>query len=100
MVDLFQYGPKDATAQSLTTLGVIAFLSSFLFFFLDLPSLLLESSDSFSSAWLPSFLMLLWRIICFGVGVSAIVYMFRMKSGQMFVIMYATKEEKFASSWY
>ena len=94
MVDLFQYGPKDATVQSLTTLGVIAFLSSFLFFFLDLPSLLLESSASFSSAWLPSFLMLLWRIICFGVGVSAIVYMFRMKSGQMFVIMYATKEEK------
>ena len=33
-LDLFQYGPKDATVQSLATLGVIAFLSSFLFFFL------------------------------------------------------------------
>ena len=87
------YGEKDSTAKSLLTLGLIAVVSLVFLFRWDVLTLLREASVSFDTSFLPDSIILLWRMLCLGVGVSAIIYMFRMKTGNMVVHDHETRSE-------
>ncbi len=87
------YGEKDSTGKSLFTLGLIAVFCFVFLFHWDVFTLLQVASVSFGTSFLPDSMILLWRMLCFGVGVSAIIYMFRMKTGTMVVHDHETRSE-------
>ena len=87
------YGEKDSTAQSLFTVGLITVFSFVFLFYWDVFKLLRESSVSFSTSYLPDLTILFWRMLCLCVGVSAIIYMFRKKTGHMVVLDHETRSE-------
>ena len=87
-----QYHPNDDVARSLVTLFGIAGISLTLLMILDVPSMLEGTGASLTpDSWvLPT---LIWRVSCLVVGLSAIVYMFRMKTGHMIVRSHEMKTD-------
>ncbi len=88
------YGEKDSTGKSVLTLGVITVVSFGFLFYWNVFSLLEVASASFLSSSLPNILIVCWRTFCLLIGVSAIVYMFRMKTGTMVVLDHESRREK------
>ena len=90
---MLEYGEKDSTPYSLFTLVLIALFSWTFLIRGNVFTHLYESSESFSTSFLPDSLIIVWRMFCFLFGLSAIVYMFRMKTGTMIVIDHETRKE-------
>ncbi len=92
MVDFNDYGDTDSVRWSMATLVIIGAPSILFMFILDVPSFLVETGTSLvpkSSI----VLFMFWRLSCFGVGIAAMVYMLRMKTGHMIVRSHETKED-------
>ena len=81
---------SDYTRVTILTILVVAILIVFYAFSIDLISLLDNSVNSFQSS---SSLVLIWRISCLLVGISAIVYMLKCGPGNMRVISMKEFEE-------
>lgn len=88
------YGVKDSTGKSLFTLALITVASFGFLFYWNVFSLLEVASASFQSSFLPNMCIILWRMFCFFIGVSTIVYMFRMNTGTMVVLDHELRSEK------
>ena len=87
-----QYHPDDDVSRSLAVLFAFSSISVLLLFVWDVPSLLVNTGESLTIG--PSkMLMLLWHVICLTFGLSAIVYMFRMKTGHMIVRSHEQKAD-------
>ncbi|MEC7168269.1 MAG: hypothetical protein VXW14_04705 [Candidatus Thermoplasmatota archaeon] len=87
-----QYHPDDDVSRSLAVLFAFSSISVLLLFVWDVPSLLVDTGESLTIG--PSkMLMLLWHVICLTFGLSAIVYMFRMKTGHMIVRSHEQKAD-------
>ena len=87
-----QYHPNDDTSRSLATLGIASLTSIVLLLVLDVPSSLNTTGESFTlDSW--ATLVLLWHLLCLSVCASAIVYMFRMKTGHMVVRSHELKKD-------
>jgi hypothetical protein len=92
MDSLNQYHPDDDVSRSLAVLFAFSSISVLLLFAWDVPSLLVNTGESLTIG--PSkMLMLLWHVICLTFGLSAIVYMFRMKTGHMIVRSHEQKAD-------
>ena len=87
-----QYHPDDDVSRSLAVLFAFSSISVLLLFVWDVASLLVNTGESLTIG--PSnMLMLLWHVICLTFGLSAIVYMFRMKTGHMIVRSHEQKAD-------
>ena len=87
-----QYHPDDDVSRSLAVLFAFSSISVLLLFVWDVPSLLVKTGESLTIG--PSkMLMLLWHVVCLTFGLSAIVYMFRMKTGHMIVRSHEQKAD-------
>ena len=91
-MDLFnQYHPNDDMYRSIGTLAVFSVLTIALLSTFDVVSHLADTGASLSTASpLPLFL---WHLLCLFVGLSAIVYMYRMKTGHMIVRSHEKKAD-------
>ena len=87
-----QYHPQDDVVRSIATLFGLALLAIVSLVLFDVPSMLESTGASLTpSSWEP--LILIWRLSCLGVGMTAIVFMFRMKSGHMIVRSHSQKSD-------
>jgi len=87
-----QYHPDDDVSRSLAVLFAFSSISVLLLFAWDVSSLLVNTGESLTIG--PSkMLMLLWHVVCLTFGLSAIVYMFRMKTGHMIVRSHEQKAD-------
>ena len=85
------YNPNDDMYRSIGTLAVFSILTIALLSTFDVVSHLADTGASLSTASpLPLFL---WHILCLFVGLSAIVYMYGMKSGHMIVRSHEKKAD-------
>ena len=92
MDSLNQYHPDDDVSRSLAVLFAFSSISVLLLFIWDVASLLVKTGESLTIG--PSkMLMLLWHVVCLTFGLSAIVYMFRMKTGHMIVRSHEQKAD-------
>ena len=80
----------DYTIFTFFLIILVAILTIFYSLTIDLFSLIDSASDSFQSS---SLLILLWRISCLSVGISAVVYMIKCGPGNMRVISIRTGDE-------
>ena len=86
-----QYHPNDDMYRSFGTLAVFSVLTIALLYTFDVVSHLADTGSSLSTASpLPLFL---WHLLCLMVGLSAIVYMYRMKTGHMIVRSHEKKAD-------
>jgi len=86
-----QYHPNDDMYRSIGTLAVFTCLTITLLYIFDVVSNLVDTGASLSiKSPLP---LLLWHLLCLFIGLSAIVYMFRMKSGHMIVRSHEKKAD-------
>ena len=86
-----QYHPNDDMYRSIGTLVVFFCLTIALLYTFDVVSHLADTGASLSTASpLPLFL---WHLLCLLVGLSAIVYMYRMKTGHMIVRLHEKKAD-------
>ena len=92
MKEFDKYHPYDRVTWSLATLFGFGGFATILLFVWDVPSLLTSTGTSLmDSTWV--FSAFIWRLFCLMVGVSAIIYMFRMKTGHMIVRSHQKKED-------
>ena len=92
MQEFDKYHPNDRVIWSLTTLFVFGGFATLLLFVWDVPSLLTSTGTSLmDSTWV--FSAFIWRLFCLMVGISAIIYMFRMRTGHMIVRSHQKKED-------
>ena len=87
-----QYHPDDDVSRSLAVLFAFSSISVLLLFVWDVPSLLVNTGESLTIGH-SRILMLLWHVVCLTFGLSAIVYMFRMKTGHMIVRSHEQKAD-------
>ena len=86
-----QYHPNDDMYRSIGTLVVFSCLTITLLYTFDVVSHLADTGASLStSSPLPLFL---WHLLCLLVGLSAIVYMYTMKTGHMIVRSHQKKAD-------
>ena len=86
-----QYHPNDDMYRSIGTLVVFSCLTIMLLYTFDVVSHLADTGASLSTASpLPLFL---WHLLCLLVGLAAIVYMYRMKTGHMIVRLHDKKAD-------
>ena len=87
-----EYHPKDDVLRSMSVLISITFISLIFLFRWDVLSLLTTTGNSLTQG--PSnVLMAMWHIACLLLGLRAVVFMYRMKTGHMIVRSHATKED-------
>jgi len=87
-----QYHPNDDVSRSLGVLFSFSTISILLLFVWDVPSLLVKTGESLTVG--PSkIFMLLWDVVCLTFGLSAVIYMFRMKTGHMIVRSHEQKAD-------
>lgn len=92
MQEFDKYHPNDRVIWSLATLFGFGGFATILLFVWDVPSLLsLTGTSLMDSTWV--FSAFIWRLFCLMVGISAIIYMFRMKTGHMIVRSHQKKED-------
>ena len=92
MQEFDKYHPNDRVIWSLATLFGFGGFATILLFVWDVPSLLSSTGTSLmDSTWV--FSAFIWRLFCLMVGISAIIYMFRMKTGHMIVRSHQKKED-------
>ena len=92
MQEFDKYHPNDRVIWSLTTLFGFGGFATILLFVWDVPSLLTSTGTSFmDSTWV--FSAFIWRLFCLMVGISAIIYMFRMRTGHMVVRSHQKKKD-------
>ena len=92
MQEFDKYHPNDRVIWSLTTLFGFGGFATLLLFVWDVPSLLTSTGTSFmDSTWV--FSAFIWRLFCLMVGISAIIYMFRMRTGHMVVRSHQKKKD-------
>ena len=92
MQEFDKYHPNDRVTWSLTTLFGFGGFATLLLFVWDVPSLLTSTGASLmDSTWV--FSAFIWRLFCLMVGISAIIYMFRMRTGHMIVRSHQKKED-------
>jgi len=92
MQEFDKYHPNDRVIWSLTTLFGFGGFATLLLFVWDVPSLLSSTGTSLmDSTWV--FSAFIWRLFCLMVGISAIIYMFRMRTGHMIVRSHQKKED-------
>lgn len=93
MMDAFNhYHPNDDTARSFGVLFVITSVSVFLLLMWDVQTLLMETGSTLANG--NSLVLLsIWHIVCMLLGLSAMVFMFRMKTGHMVVRSHEQKKD-------
>ena len=92
MVDFNDYGETDSVRWSMATLFGIGSLTILVLLMSDVSEELASTAITLQvNSW--SSVLFLWRFICLSIGVAAIVYMFRMKSGHMIVRSHERKED-------
>ena len=92
MQEFDKYHPNDRVTWSLATLFGFGGFATILLFVWDVPSLLTSTGTSFmDSTWV--FSAFIWRLFCLMVGISAIIYMFRMRTGHMVVRSHQKKKD-------
>ena len=92
MVDFNDYGETDSVRWSMATLFGIGSLTILVLLMSDVSEELASTAITLQvNSW--SSVLFLWRFICLSTGVTAIVYMFRMKSGYMIVRSHERKED-------
>tara|TARA_B110001452_G_scaffold266915_1_gene275042 strand:- start:107 stop:1021 length:915 start_codon:yes stop_codon:yes gene_type:complete len=93
MGGILEYGPKDSTAQTLFTMFCVSGLSILAFIYWDVFSLVEGIASTFHSSWAPLEVLIAWRFICFFIGLSAVIHMFKSGAGIMIVILHDEREE-------
>ena len=89
---LNHYHPNDDTARSFVVLFVITSVSVFLLVSWDVQMLLRETGSTLAKG--NSLVLLsIWHIVCMLLGLSAMVFMFRMKTGHMVVRSHVQKKD-------
>ena len=92
MQEFDKYHPNDRVIWSLATLFGFGGFATILLFVWDVPSLLSSTGTSLmDSTWV--FSAFIWRLFCLMIGISAIIYMFRMRTGHMIVRSHQKKED-------
>ena len=92
MQEFDKYHPNDRVIWSLATLFGFGGFATILLFVWDVPSLLSSTGTSLmDSTWV--FSAFIWRLFCLMIGISAIIYMFRMRTGHMVVRSHQKKED-------
>ncbi|MGB2425891.1 MAG: hypothetical protein ACPIBN_06610, partial [Candidatus Poseidoniaceae archaeon] len=92
MQEFDKYHPNDRVIWSLATLFGFGGFATILLFVWDVPSLLSSTGTSLmDSTWV--FSAFIWRLFCLKIGISAIIYMFRMRTGHMIVRSHQKKED-------
>ena len=92
MVDFNDYGETDSVRWSMATLFGIGSLTILVLLMSDVSEELASTAITLQvNSW--SSVLFLWRFICLSTGVTAIVYMFRMKSGHMIVRSHEKKAD-------
>ena len=86
-----QYHPNDDMYRSIGALAVFTCLTITLLYTFDVVSNLADTEVSLSTT--SSLPLLLWHLLCLLVGLSAIVYMYRMNSGHMIVRSHGKKAD-------
>ncbi|DAC23603.1 MAG TPA: hypothetical protein D7H89_00520 [Candidatus Poseidoniales archaeon] len=92
MQEFDKYHPNDRVIWSLTTLLGFGGFATLLLFVWDVPSLLTSTGTSLMDST-GVYSAFIWRLFCLMVGISAIIYMFRMKTGHMIVRSHQKKED-------
>ena len=90
---MFEYSEPETSTRSLVTLVIISILSAIFIFQWDIFALVEDVLSTFQTSWLPLEVLAIWRVGCFLVGLSAIVYMFRMETGIMPVLEHKSRNE-------
>ncbi len=80
----------DYTSYTVSAIFIAASMVLFFSHIIDITSHLNDAYDSFSNS---SKVILVWRLICFSIGVSAIIYMFTCGPGNMRVVTQKKNEE-------
>ena len=92
MVDFNDYGETESVRWSMATLAMIGASSFSLLFIWDVLSLLETTGYSLAEGSFDG-LMAMWHIACLLLGLQAIAFMYRMKTGHMIVRSHAKKED-------
>ena len=86
------YHPNDDVGRSLTVLSIITLSSLILLFIWDVQTLLTTTGKTLTTG--NSLVLLsIWHIACMLLGLSAIVFMFRMRTGHMVVRSHEQKKD-------
>ena len=91
MDSLNQYHPNDDMYRSIGALAVFTCLTITLLYIFDVATLLATTGESLIRD--SSSLLFLWHMVCLIVGVSAVIYMYRMKTGHMVVRSHVKKTD-------
>ena len=92
MVDFNEYGGTNSVRWSMATLFGIGSLTILVLLMSDVTEELASTGLTLQvDSWSP--VLFLWRFICLSIGVGAIVYMFKMKSGHMIVRSHQKKKD-------
>ena len=87
-----RYHPNDDVGRSLTVLSIITLSSLILLFIWDVQTLLTTTGKTLTTG--NSLILLsMWHIVCMLLGLSAMVFMFRMKTGHMVVRSHEQKKD-------
>ena len=87
-----RYHPNDDVGRSLTVLFIITLSSLILLFIWDVQTLLTTTGKTLTTG--NSLVLLsIWHIVCMLLGLSAVVFMFRMKTGHMVVRSHEKKKD-------
>tara|TARA_B110000305_G_scaffold142575_1_gene158716 strand:+ start:1666 stop:2664 length:999 start_codon:yes stop_codon:yes gene_type:complete len=93
MRGFLEYGVKDSTRLTISTLIGLFSLSSFAFIYWNISSLIESSASTFHSSWASLEFLILWRFTCCIAGAFAVVHMFKSGPGVMVVILHDTRKE-------
>lgn len=88
------YGSQQTDRQTFALMAVVAGLLVWFSFGLDWSNLIHTSAESFNDSWANPTVVLLWRITCAGIGIGAVVSMFRIGAGTMQVLMHEERAMK------
>ncbi|MDE0858024.1 MAG: hypothetical protein OSA38_05600 [Candidatus Poseidoniaceae archaeon] len=94
MEEVLVYGSQQTDRQTFLAMAVVTGLLVWFSFSLDWGNLIHTSAESFNDPWAPPTVVLLWRITCAGVGIGAVVSMFRIGAGTMQVLMHEDRTMK------
>ena len=87
-----RYHPNDDVGRGLTVLSIITLSSLILLFIWDVQTLLTTTGKTLTTG--NSLVLLsIWHIVCMLLGLSAVVFMFRMKTGHMVVRSHEQKKD-------
>ena len=94
MVISLEYGERDSTPLTIIALLLTSILCFFAFFQWDFTSLFENSFSSSHTSWASLEVIMIWRFVCFFLGLSAVIFMLRTEPGIMQVLLHEERNEK------